>query len=115
MIKKLFGMILIAVTISFMSSCALIKRPLDDRTGFSEQLKQLEDNIRNERWEDAKKDIEASRKTWKKLKIIMQIDIDHDYVNNIEMNFVKLDGYIDTKDKSNSLVSVLLVKDTWKT
>ena len=44
----------------------------------------------------------------------MQIDIDHDFIKNIEDGITKLDGYLDTKDKSNSLASILLVEETWE-
>lgn len=42
------------------------------------------------------------------------VDIDHDYVNSIEDDFIKLEGYIDTNEKVDLLASILLVQDTWK-
>lgn len=113
MIKKVAITLLLAGILTSTCSCALLSKPLDNRTGFSNHLKQTEDNIRNEDWKKAKTSLEDSKKTWKKLKPLLQIDIDHDYVNSIEEDFVKLDGYIDTKEKGNSLATILLVEDTW--
>lgn len=111
--KKILYIILIAGILTNTCSCALLQKPLDKRTGFSNHLKQTEDYIRSEDWEKAKTSLENSEKTWRKLKPLLQVDIDHDYINNIEEDFVKLYGYIDTKEKADSLATILLVQDTW--
>lgn len=114
MIKIFLFSILASVILINTSSCAVIHKTVDRQTGFSDQLKKTESFIREEEWNKAKSSLEESEKTWKKLKPMFQIDIDHDYVNNIEENFVKLGGYIDTKDKADSLSTILLVEDIWK-
>jgi branched-chain amino acid transport system substrate-binding protein len=73
----------------------------------------IEKFIRSENWEKAKISLDDSRKTWKQLKPMLQIDIDHDYVNNIEESFVKLDGYIDAGEKGNSLATILVIQNEW--
>lgn len=113
MIKKALYIILILAIMTNISSCALLKKPIENRTGFSNHLKQTENYIRSEDWEKAKASLGDSEKTWKKLKPLLQVDIDHDYVNNIEEDFVKLGGYIEAKEKGNSLATILLVQDTW--
>jgi hypothetical protein len=105
---------LIKKIIVTLSSCSLLTKHLDSRTGFSKYLGQVEIYIRNEDWKEAKTSLEDSKSVWKKLKPIMQIDIDHDFIKDIEDGFTKLDGYVDTKDKSNSLASILLIEETWE-
>lgn len=114
MIKKVFAAIFTALIILNISSCALLKKPIDDKTGFSDHLKQTEAYIRNEEWGKAKTSLEDSIKIWKELKPLLQIDIDHDYVNNIEDDFIKLNGYIDTREKPDSLATILIIQDTWE-
>lgn len=114
MLKKILYMALIIGILTNTCSCGLLQKPIDKRTGFSNQLKQTENSIRGEDWEKAKASLEDAEKTWKKVKPLLQIDIDHDYVNSIEEDFVKLDGYIETKEKANSLATILLVEDTWE-
>jgi len=114
LIKKIMLAIVLSVTLVILCSCTLLTKPLDRRTGFSQHLTQVEHSIRNENWTQAKTSLEESKKAWKKLKPLMQIDIDHDYIKDMDDGFIKLDGYLDTKDKSNSLVSLLLIKDTWE-
>lgn len=117
MIKKIIsitlGSILIFSILAFTCSCSLLSKPLGKRTGFTDNLDRLENNIRDEKWDNAKTSLEDSRKAWKKLKPMLQVDIDHDYVNDLEENLTKLGGYIDTKEKPDSLATVLLIKDIW--
>ena len=114
MIKKILNIILIVGILLNVCSCGLLQKPINKRTGFSDHLKQTENSIRDEDWEKAKVNLDNSKKAWKKAKPLLQIDIDHDYVNSIEDDFVKLGGYIETKEKANSLATILLVEDTWK-
>lgn len=114
MIKKLLYMTMPVLILLSMCSCALFQGSVDKRTGFSDLLRQTEDNIRKEDWTKAGESLEASQKTWERLKPFLQIDIDHDYVNDIESDFIRLEGYIEAREKGNSLSSILLVKDTWE-
>ncbi len=63
--------------------------------------------------EKAFNSLEKTQKAWKELKPFIQIDIDHDYVNDIEDNIVMLKGYIDAQDKGNALAIVLLIRENW--
>lgn len=114
MIKKIGITLLLAGILLNVCSCTLLRKPIDNRTGFSNHLNQTENNIRNEDWEKAKTSLEDSKKAWKKIKPLLQVDIDHDYVNDIEKDFIRLDGYIDTKEKPDSLATILLIQNTWK-
>ncbi|MDD4599465.1 hypothetical protein SDC9_03903 [bioreactor metagenome] len=113
MLKKIFLSMLLSGILIFSCSCTLLTDSLDSRSGFSNHLAQVENSIRNEDWDQATASLKESKKAWEKIKPLLQVDIDHDYVEEIEEGFVKLDGYIDVKDKSNSLVSVLLIENIW--
>lgn len=100
---------------AFMCSCGFVRKPIDNSIGFSKYLKETEDCIRNENWEKAKISLENSVKKWKEVKPMFQIDIDHDYINDIENNFTLLKAYIDTKEKPDSLSLILLIQQDWET
>jgi uncharacterized protein YxeA len=114
LIKKILNIVLILCISINISSCGLLQKTINKRTGFTNHLKETENSIRDEDWENAKVNLDNSKKAWKKAKPLLQIDIDHDYVNDIEENFIKLDAYIETEEKANSLATILLVEDTWK-
>ncbi len=107
--------ILLTVFLSFLiCSCTLFQEPLDNRTGFSRLLLNTEDHIRKEDWQNAQLGLEDSKKAWEKLKPLLQLDIDHDYINTIEDDFVRLGAYIETKEKADSLSTILLIRESWE-
>jgi len=114
LLKKLISTILIALVLATVSSCALLQKPLDKRTGFSHHLKETENHIRSQNWDQAKTSLEEANNIWLRLKPIMQVDIDHDYVNNIEENFIRLKGYIDAAEEEEALVTILLIQSDWE-
>ena len=73
-----------------------------------------EEDIRQEDWEKAQDNLAKSEQIWKEIKPFLQIDIDHDYVNEIEDRFTLLKGYIDTEDKSNSVAIILSIQNIWE-
>jgi len=77
-------------------------------------LRATEENIRSEDWDRAKKSLSASVAAWKRIKPYLQLDIDHDYVNDIEANFVLLGGYLESGEKPHSLALILLIQNTWE-
>lgn len=112
--KQIIIPLLVIVLTGLTSSCAFLAEPLDNRTGFTKNLSQLETSIRNENWPSAETHLKDSKEAWEIIKPLMQIDIDHDYIKYIEDSFDQLDAYLYTKNKSNALASILLIKSTWK-
>ncbi|MFY9174957.1 MAG: DUF4363 family protein [Peptococcia bacterium] len=98
----------------FLAACAPLRKPLEKRTSFSQMLQETEDLIRQEDWTQAIMSLEQALETWSRIKPILQIDIDHDYVNEIEDKFTLLEGYLETQDKSDSLANILLLRKNWE-
>lgn len=96
-----------------LSACSWFRGSLDRQTGFYKHLKQVEASIRQEDWSEAKKSYIEARKAWSKVKPFLQIDIDHDYVNDLQSNFVLLKGNLEAQNQANSLALILLIQDTW--
>ncbi len=114
-LRNLIVLLLIAVFFSLnMTACTLFKSSIDNQNGFTNFLEQTEASIRNTEWANAKTGVENSVRVWKKIKPWLQLDIDHDYIEDIENNFSKLEAYIDTESKSDSLSTILLIMTTWK-
>lgn len=111
--KKITLLIIFCMLLSFVNACTFFKKPIDRRSGFSNHLEETEAYIRKEDWENAAVKLRKSQKTWKQIKPLFQIDIDHDYVNDIEHHFIQLQAYIETEDKSNSLATIFLLQENW--
>lgn len=109
----LFIMTMLVLSV-ILSSCTLFSNSMDKKSGFTKNLDGVETNIRNENWGEALSGQEKAFKSWRQLKPLLQIDIDHDYVNLIEDYFVRLKAYIETQDKSEALATVMLIKNAWE-
>ena len=104
---------LILAVVTILCSCTFMMKPLDKNIGFSAQLNQLEDDIRSESWAQAEEELEEAKEAWVKIKPWIQIDIDHDYVHELEENLTRLEGYIATEVKSEALATMLMIHETW--
>ena len=105
---------LLLIACLVLSSCALFRQPLDKWSGFSNHLQKIENSIRHEQWQDAAGGLQKAMAAWKRIKPFLQVDIDHDYVNDIEADFIRLRGNIETKEKADSLENILLIQDNWQ-
>lgn len=112
--RKLLFFILIGTVLFALSSCSIFHGVIDSRTGFSDKLEKTEAYIRDNNWEKASLSLSDSKKAWDRLKPLLQVDIDHDYINQLEESLVLLEGYIDTCSQVDSLSTILLVEDTWR-
>jgi hypothetical protein len=112
--KRIFFFVLLLICSTLICSCALFRKPLDNWSGFSRHLKETENQIRNERWDRAALSLKDATKAWRKVKPFLQVDIDHDYVKDIENDFMRLKGTVETKEKPNSLSYILLIQDNWR-
>jgi hypothetical protein len=113
MIKRFAIFVLTVTVLSTICSCTLLVKPLDKNTHFSDQLSQLERAIRDEKWEQADENLKEAKEAWKRLKPWLQIDIDHDYVHEVEESLAKLEAYIDTEEQPDALAQLLLIQETW--
>lgn len=112
--RKKIALFFIIYILFYLCSCTLLQKPIDRRTGFSDLLIQTEYSIRNEDWTQAKANLKNSAHVWKKIKPWFQIDIDHDYVKDIENSIALLNGYLDAEDKSESLATIFYIIDIWE-
>lgn len=113
--KKYLMLLTILLACSIMvCSCALFRKQLDKMSGFSNYLKETEDHIRIGNWHEAEISLNQAMRAWKRVKPYLQLDIDHDYVKDIETDFLRLQGNIQTGAKSDSLALILVLQDNWR-
>ncbi|NLN66303.1 MAG: DUF4363 family protein [Clostridiaceae bacterium] len=103
----------IAIILLTFSCCTLFRNPLDKRTGFSEELADLEGYICDENWEESGKSVLLSMEKWEKVKPWIQMEIDHDVINDLEVKLTELSAFIETRDKSASLANIRVIINMW--
>jgi hypothetical protein len=99
---------------TMLSSCALLRQPLDRWSGFSKYLKETEHYVMTAQWRKAATSLRKANRAWFRVRPWLQVDIDHDYINTIEANFIRLQSYIATSQRSDSLTTIRLLQNDWK-
>ncbi|MGE4283193.1 MAG: DUF4363 family protein [Clostridia bacterium] len=112
--RNLYIITIITLCLLLICSCAPVRKALDARSGLSKNLTATENHIRKADWDNAATSLISTEKSWHKIKPILQLDIDHNYVNDIENNIVKLKAYLESQEKADSLSIILLIQKSWE-
>lgn len=108
------GLMLIVLLLLITTGCTLFKKPLDKRTGFSTELNSLEGFIAGESWENAEESLVLCLEKWHKVKPWLQLELDHDVVNEIESKLIELTAFVETREKPSALANTRTVQDLWE-
>jgi uncharacterized protein YxeA len=111
--KTLFMFTVLLMAVAF-ASCTLFSGKLGEKSGFTRYLAETEDNVRNDEWEKARTSRDKAFAAWHDIKPVMQLDIDHDYVNDVEDYLVSLEAYIETRSKAEALATLMLLRHTYE-
>ncbi len=106
-------LILIPLLLLFVTGCTLFKKPLDRKTGFSAELDALDGLIAAENWEEAGESLTSCKQKWYIVKPWMQLELDHDVINEIELKLYELSAYLETEEKPDALSNVRAVRNIW--
>jgi len=71
-----------------------------------QQIASIERNTRNERWEDASKELQDFLKDWEKIEPGWALLLDHSEVDNIDSTLTRMERYIETRDISSALAEI---------
>lgn len=77
------------------------------------KLETIEQNIKSEKWMNAKANADDLEKTWGKVSSKWAILIEHREIDDIDMSLSKLKSFIDTKDKDLSLSELKTLKELY--
>ncbi len=111
--KSLIIILLIFITITG-SSCGVLRKPLDKSVLLSKHMYDTLEHIREEDWQQSLESLTTVEKAWKRIKPVLQIDIDHDYINEMEDRISVLKAYIEVQDKSNALATIFSMRNIWE-
>ena len=92
--KSLLLLTILLISSAMFCSCALFREQLDKRSGFSNYLKETEGHIRIGNWHEAEMSLIKAMGAWRRVKLYLQVDIDRDYVKDIETGFIRLQAKV---------------------
>lgn len=110
---KIFPFILLACFIAVMTTGSLLKKPLakdDDVMLFIDNVKS---DVKEEKWELAKDELEKLEKAWKKVVIRIQFSSERDEIKQLQRIIERTRGYVDAKDKGGALSDLAEAEFIW--
>ncbi len=110
--KKILYVIILVLLAG--SGCTMFKSLLDKKMDFSSELAAVESFINDDNWENAEESLTQCMEKWVKIKPWMQLELDHDVINEIEKKLTELSAYLETKEKSSALANIRVVINYWE-
>lgn len=105
---------ILPVILLLTTGCTLFKGAMDKKTGFSTELITLEGCLTDEQWQQAGESYSRCVSKWKSVKPWMQLEIDHDIVNDVDIRLAELSAYVETGDKPGALANIRVIIQTWE-
>lgn len=92
---------------------AYLKKPFgkDDRLLYS--VKQLEHNVKDKNWNEAKKNSTYANKAWSKISNRVQYSVERDYMYDISGTLSRIKGGIEVEDDKAIIEEIYFFYDLW--
>lgn len=103
----------LAIFICVMLSGGILKKPLGKNDDFSQAIENAIQDINQDNWVEANKDIENLEKAWKKVIHRIQFSAERDEINDISTSIARLRGAARVEDKANSIIELYEAYHHW--
>lgn len=104
----------LALFILVMNSDMILKYPLENDDNIPVSIQKLQQDIQNEKWEEANKKTDELSVSWKKVVKRVQFSAEKDEINEFSMNIARLRGAIMTKNKSSAVMELTEAYEHWE-
>lgn len=102
-----------ALFLAIMLSASFLKKPMGKDDNFPQLLENLIQNIDNEAWDKASKEVDSLDQAWKKVLKRIQFSSERDEINYINTNIARLRGSVSAMDKAGSLMELEEAYNHW--
>ncbi len=106
-IVALFFFVLIMLSNTF------LKGPLEQDDNLSQTMETIMEDVKNENWKEASKEIDKLEHVWDKVVKRIQISSEKDEIDFFNSNIARLRGAIMAKDKSDALIELTEAYSHW--
>jgi hypothetical protein len=113
-LKRIIPLVIMMFILMSTTGCTVFKRTLDKKTNFSEELEAVNRYIAENSWDKAGESMANCMEKWYKIKPWMQLELDHDVINEIEARLVEMSAYLETEEKSSALAGIRVIINYWK-
>lgn len=105
----------LALFICIMLSGSILKKPLGKNDDVPQAIENILQDINQDNWMEANKDIELLEKAWKKVIRRIQFSAERDEINYVSTSIARLRGAALVEDKANSVIELKEAYHHWRT
>lgn len=108
-----FPIIIIIIFVVILNASAFLKKPLGKNDDVFYYLKAIEENIYEEDWDKAEKNLSLLESAWDIVLARIQMTIEGVRINNFFSEMSHLRGAIHAKSKENAIIEIETLIDVW--
>lgn len=112
--KRANVLLTVLLVLVLMTGCTVFKGILDRKYGFAQELEDVNKYIMEDSWDKAGESLADCNRMWRKIKPWMQLEIDHDIINEIEEKLTELTAYLETMEKPAALAGIRFIINSWE-
>lgn len=105
--------IVIGIFIFSMTSGLILKKPLLGHDDVLYHVHALKEDVRNEQWKKAENQLKQAKNAWKKVSKRIQVSSEREEMRLISRIFVRVHGFIETKEKGSVLAEIEEIEFLW--
>ncbi|MCY6960298.1 DUF4363 family protein [Clostridium brassicae] len=106
--------ITIIIFIGVMTSGGFLKKSFNDKDNVINYIDIIKQDITNENWNQAGKDLEYLKNAWNIVGKRVQFSVERNEMIMINTNIARLEGAIWAKDKSEGLIEISEIIEHWR-
>ena len=106
--------LILALCIAIMTGGPFLKKPFGEDDRLYEAIKNLEDNVKNKNWKQAKHHIDYSQKAWEKIVNRIQFSAEREYMLEITGALSRIEGGIEAEDDKAILEEIYFFYSLWE-
>jgi len=105
---------ILIVSVAVMTSGYFLKKPFSEDDRLVESIQQLEKDVKDKNWGQAKEHAEYANKAWHKIVNRIQFSSERDYLIEINTALARIRGGVEAKDDKGIMEEIYLFYDLWK-
>lgn len=105
--------ITLLIFIAVMNSGEILKKPLSSKDDVQKCIKTMKDDVKKNKWQQAKSDLSQLKYAWKTVEKRIQFAVERDEMIMIDTNISRIDGAVSIHDKSYTIIELEELLGHW--
>ncbi len=112
--EHLIPALVLILFILIMNSGELLKKPFNNEDDVNRTLRKVEENIINEQWQQADKNLDNLQHAWAIVEKRVQFVTEKDALEKMNANLSRLQGTIISQDRTSAIIELSELKLIWE-